>query len=134
VVPIRKAELLATLAAETPPSQATQTRNLDAGYTYDNEGKMTSVTYPTTYSFVYPNLVASEGPTYTYSFDSMARPIGPTDQNNSAVVSGVQYGGNSCGQANELVSMSYFGVTETHCYNTMMQLTNITIPGQLNMT
>jgi hypothetical protein len=49
-------------------------------------------------------------------------------------VSGVQYGGNSCGLANELVSMSYSGVTETRCYNTMMQLTNITIPGQLNMT
>jgi hypothetical protein len=28
----------------------TQTLNLDGAYTYDNEGKMTSVNYPTTYS------------------------------------------------------------------------------------
>ena len=32
---------------------------------------MTSVNYPTSYSFQYPNLVATPGPTYTYSFDSM---------------------------------------------------------------
>ena len=60
---------------------------------------MTSVNYPTTYSYIYPNLVATAGPTYTYSFDAMSRPIGLTDQNNYAAVSGVQYGG-ACAQAN----------------------------------
>ena len=40
---------------------------------------MTSVSYP------------NVGPTYTYSFDSMSRPTGLTDQNNYAAVSSVQY-------------------------------------------
>ena len=97
------------------------TYNLNAAYTYDTEGKMTSVSYP------------NAGPTYTYSFDSMSRPIGLTDQNNYAAVSGVQYGG-SCALANQLSSMSYFGVTESRCYNTQMQLTNVTVAGQFNMT
>ena len=118
---------------ETPPSWATQTRNLDAAYTYDNEGKMTSVNYPTSYSFVYPNLVATAGPTYTYSFDSMSRPIGLTDQNSYAAVSNVQYGGTNA-PPNALTSMNYFGVTETRAYNTLMQLTNVTVGSQLNMT
>jgi RHS repeat-associated protein len=98
------------------------TANLDAAYTYDTEGKMTSVSYP------------NAGPTYTYSFDSMSRPIGLTDQNNYAAVSNVQYGGGSCALANELSSMSFFGVTESRCYNTRMQLTNVTVAGQLNTT
>ena len=97
------------------------TANLNAAYTYDTEGKMTSVSYP------------NAGPTYTYSFDSISRPIGLTDQNNYAAVSGVQYGG-SCALANQLSSMSYFGVTESRCYNTRMQLTNVTVAGQLNTT
>ena len=97
------------------------TYNLNASYTYDTEGKMTSVSYP------------NAGPTYTYSFDSMSRPIGLTDQNNYAAVSGVQYGG-SCALANQLSAMSYFGVTESRCYNTQMQLTNVTVAGQFNMT
>jgi hypothetical protein len=87
---------------ETPPyPYATQTRNLDAVYTYDSEGKMTSVNYPTTYGFVYPNLVPTAGPTYTCSLDSMSRPMGLTDQNNYAAVSNVQYGG-ACAPANQL--------------------------------
>jgi RHS repeat-associated protein len=98
------------------------TANLDAAYTYDTEGKMISVSYP------------NAGPTYTYSFDSMSRPIGLTDQNNYAAVSGVQYGGSSCALANEMVSMSFFGVTESRCYNTRMQLTNVTVGGHINMT
>jgi hypothetical protein len=120
---------------ETPPYPwTTQTRNLDAAYSYDNEGKMSSVNYPTSYSFVYPNLVAAAGPTYTYSYDSASRPIGLTDQNNYAAVSNVVYGGSTCAQSNQLASISYFGVTESRCYNTMGQLTNITIPGSLNTT
>src|ERR1700730_4345322 len=94
---------------------------------------MTSVNYPTTYPFVYPNLVPTPGPTYTYSFDSMHRPTGLTDQNSYAAVSSVQYGG-PCAQANQLSSISYFGATETRCYNNLMQLTSISIPGQLNIT
>ena len=73
---------------------------------------MTSVNYPTTYSYVYPNLVATAGPTYTYSYGSASRPIGLTDQNNYAAVSNLVYGGSTCAQSNQLASIGYFGVTE----------------------
>jgi RHS repeat-associated protein len=66
--------------------------------------------------------------------DSMHRPIGLTDQNNNAAVSGVQYGGGTNSPPNAITSMSYFGVTESHSYNSLAQLTNITIPGQLNVS
>ena len=46
-------------------------RNLDALYTYNNEGKVTSVNYPTTWSSTGGS---TPGPTYTYAFDSMWRP------------------------------------------------------------
>jgi RHS repeat-associated protein len=121
---------------ETLPSYpyTPSTVNMDAAYTYDTEGKMTSVNYPTTYPFVSPNLVPTPGPTYTYSYDSMSRPTGLTDQNNYAAVSGVQYGGSTCAQANRLLSISYFGVTESRCYNTLGQMTSISIPGSINTT
>ena len=99
--------------------------NLDASYTYDNEGKMTSVTYPATYGYQ----SSTPGPTYTYSFDSMSRLLSMTDQNNNTIASNAQYNA-----ASQLLSLSYAGTTETRTYNSMLQVTNITIPGQLNMT
>ena len=95
--------------------------NLDAAYSYDTEGKMKTVSYP------------NAGPTYRYAFDGMDRPTGLTDQTNYAAVSGVQYGGTNQ-PPDLLTSMSFFGVTETRQYNTLRQLTNITVPGQINMT
>jgi RHS repeat-associated protein len=85
---------------------------------------MTSVNYPTWYSYVYPNLVATAGPTYTYSADTMGRPTGLTDQSNNVVVSGVVYGG-ACAPSNQMSSITYFGYTESRCYNTLGQLTNL---------
>jgi hypothetical protein len=111
-----KKRLQANLTATAYPYPV-YTANLDASYTYDTEGKMTSVSYP------------NAGPTYTYSFDSLSRPTGLTDQNNYAAVSGAQYA-----PSNQMLSLNYFGVTESRTYNTLMQLTNITIPGQLNLT
>jgi len=99
------------------------TNNLDAVYSYDTEGKMTSVQYPSTSS--------GAGPTYTYSFDTMSRPIGLTDQNNYAAVSGVQYGGANA-PPTAMSSISYFGETETRQYNTLMQLTDLNIAGTVN--
>ena len=110
-----KKRLQANLTALAYPYPV-YTANLDAAYTYDTEGKMTSVSYP------------NAGPTYTYSFDSLSRPIGLTDQNNYAAVSSVQYA-----PSNQMLSLNYFGVSESRTYNTLMQLTNITIPGQLNL-
>ena len=107
-----KKRLQANVTATAYPYPVS-TANLDAAYTYDTEGKMTSVSYH------------NAGPTYTYSFDSMGRPIGLTDQNNYAAVSGGQYG-----PSNQMLSLNYFGVSESRTYNTLMQLTNVTIPGQ----
>ena len=79
---------------------------------------MTSVGYP-------------DGSTFTYSFDTMMRPSGMT-QGATTVVNNVSYG-----PANELLSMSYGAVlgnmTETRQYNSMLQLTRLTIPGQIDV-
>ena len=113
---------------ETVTGGTVQTLNLDAHYAFDSEGKNTSVTYPSTYAWNGSTLVATAGPTYTYSFDSMDRPIGLTDQNNNTDVSGVQYNA-----ANQYLALSYFGASESRTYNSMNQLTQIDIPGSLNV-
>jgi RHS repeat-associated protein len=97
-----------------------QTLNMDGAYTYNNEGKMTSVTYPTTYSNSGSTLVPNTGPTYTYSFDAMYRPTGLTDQNNNTLVNNVAYN-----PANQLLTFN----TETRTYNNLNQMTRLTITG-----
>jgi RHS repeat-associated protein len=88
---------------------------LDAAYEYDNEGRTTSVTYPS-------------GGKYTYSFDSMGRPNQLTDPNNAVVVSGVSYGA-----ADQLTQITYDGRTETRVYNSRFQLTRLTVPGSMDL-
>ncbi len=102
--------------------QSAQTLNLDAAYTYDIEGRVTSVNYPTTYSWNGSQLVASGGPTYTYSFDAMDRPTGLKDQSNNTAVSNVSYN-----PANQLLSISYFGTNESRQYNNLNQMTSLTV-------
>ena len=115
------------------------TIDLDAQYSYDNEGRMTSVTYPQS-SYIDPNslqVLPSPVTTYTYGFDSMGRPTSMTGPGvdgwgNPAtvnIVNNVQYG-----PANEMLQMSYFGSTETRQYNTRLQMTHLTVPGQLNIS
>jgi RHS repeat-associated protein len=117
----------------------TITGDLDAQYSYDNEGKMTSVTYPQS-SYIDPNtlqVLQSPVTTYTYAFDTMGRPTsmtGPGADNwgnptTVNIVNNVQYG-----PASELLQMSYFGATETRQYNTRLQMTHLTVPGQLNIS
>ncbi len=100
----------------------TQTLDLDAAYTYNNEGSVASTTYPTTYA-VNANgaLTGTAGPAYTYSFDSLYRPSGlTTTVGNSTIVSGVTYG-----PANQLLSLSYNGLSEYRSYNSLLQLTSV---------
>src|SRR5579871_1508659 len=94
----------------------TQALNLDAVYTYDTEGKMASVSYP------------SGGNTYTYSFDSLDRPATLTDQNNNQVVSSVQYNA-----ANQILAMNYFGGSETRQYNSLGQVTSMAASGSTSL-
>jgi YD repeat-containing protein len=116
----------------------TITGDLDATYQYDNEGRMTSVTYPQS-TYIDQNLQVQPSPvtTYTYGFDAMGRPTSMTGpgvdfMGNPAtvnIVNNVQYG-----PASELLQINYFGSTETRQYNTRLQMTHLTVPGQLNIS
>jgi RHS repeat-associated protein len=102
----------------------TGTGDLNMTYAYNVEGKITNVTYPF-------DATTGTTPQYNYSYDTMMRPAGMTDLS-STLVSSVSYG-----PANEMLSMSYNGGTETRTYNSMLQLTQLvnTTPGQnLNIT
>src|SRR6202007_1353266 len=67
------------------------------------------------------SFATTAGPTYTYSFDSVHRYNGLTDQNSNVLASGVQYGPSS-----ELLSLNYAGMTETRQFNNLVQLTQLT--------
>ena len=60
--------------------------NLDTTLTYNNEGQMTSMTYPSTIS----GTTTTPGPSYNYSYDSMNRLSGMTS-GSTTVVNGVSY-------------------------------------------
>lgn len=97
------------------------TSNLDTLYTYDNEGKTTSVSYPAT--------SAGAGPVYTTSYDNMSRLNGMTGQNNNTDVSGVSYNA-----ANQMLGVTYFGATETRQYNSLLQLTQLSVTGSASLS
>jgi hypothetical protein len=102
-------------------SYGTETLNLDATYTYNSEGSVASTTYPTTYAFNGGGvLTGTAGPAYTYTFDSAYRPSGLTGPGSSTVVSGVSYG-----PSNELLGITYNGITESRGYNALLQLTGV---------
>jgi RHS repeat-associated protein len=101
-----------------------QSLNMDTLYTYDTggEGKVLSVSYPETWAWSNSEdtLVSTAGPTYTYSFDAMYRPITLKDQNGNTVVNNVTYNA-----ANQLLTFN----TETHSYNNLNQMTQLVITG-----
>lgn len=121
---------------------ASPSANLDAIYSYDGEGRVTGVSYPGAGDFYDQNdtFLGTPGPSYTYSFDTLGRLSGMTDQNHNIVVSNVAYG-----PANELLTIAYNPTSppnysyfasyqETRSYNVLKQLTNVTVPGVLNMS
>jgi RHS repeat-associated protein len=85
---------------------------LDGVWTYDNEGRMTSVSYPL------------NGGTYNHYYDSLGRP-NRLSQGGADLVSGVTYG-----PAGELTAMNWGNATysfhETRTYNSRLQLTRQT--------
>ena len=103
-------------AAGTP--FGTSSANMDAHYSYDNEGKVTSIAYPSTQYFTGNS--ASAGPTYNYSYDSMGRLSGLSDGNTNWV-SGVTYG-----PANEMLQLVASTFTENRTYNADLELTELT--------
>jgi hypothetical protein len=67
-------QLVSWLDSHGTLHQATGTRNFDSTYGYNNEGKATAMTYPTTttgYTLGVPNNVT--GASYNYSYDTMYR-------------------------------------------------------------
>jgi len=94
------------------------TVNLDTNYSYNNEGGITSLSYPSTQSLGTP----TAGPTYNYTYDSMYRLNGMTS-GGSTVVANVSYN-----VANQLLTM-YYGYNETRAYNTLGQLTGLNVQG-----
>ncbi len=97
--------------------QFTQTAqgDLNLAYTYNNEGKVTQVAYPTENSIT---------PTFSYSYDSMMRLSSMTDGGNYAY--GTAVNGATYNAANQLTALNYYDTAETRAYNNLMQLTNIT--------
>jgi len=84
----------------------TRTVNLDTSQTYDN-GRVLTVKYPD---------VGSTGPTYTYAYDTMGRPITLTGNNQNVPWVNAQYG-----LSGELRSLN----GETRTYNSRLQLTSV---------
>ena len=110
---------------EWSPNSTSMLVNFDALYTYDNEGRRLSVTYPSTYPSGTGG-AAQAGPSYAYGYDVLGRPITMTDQStNIQQVNGVTYG-----TANELKNISYYGVSEVRGYNyPLIQLNSISAAG-----
>ena len=92
----------------------------DTAYSWDNEGRMTSIGYPGG-GLLYSNA----GPVYGMQFDAMGR-VG------SMVDGGTTVASASYGSAGEVTGLNYFGVSETRTYNSLLQMTRQTavMPGR----
>jgi hypothetical protein len=87
-----------------------------ASFTYDNEGRTTSITYPSGATNT------GTGP-YSYTFDALGRPTGL-----GSYASGATYNA-----ANQLTQITYAPGTETRTYNTLNQLTNLQAGAGVNL-
>jgi RHS repeat-associated protein len=96
----------------------TATANLDTTFTYNSEGSIASMTYPSTVS----NDTPTPGPSYNYSYNSMYQLSGMTDSNHNTIVNNVSYNA-----ANQLLTIDYPTGNETRGYNVLGQLTNVTV-------
>src|SRR6185437_11591111 len=104
------------LVSQVPYGLSAMTADLEATYTYNNEGSLTGMTYPSSTGSGFT------GDNYTYSFDSMNRPAGLTDQTTlQTAASGVTYG-----PAGEMLTINYGPINETRTYNTLLQMTGLT--------
>ena len=87
--------------------------DLNATYTWDNQGRMTSMVHPA-------------GSTYAYQYDSMGRLSGMTE-NGTAMASATYL------PSGQISQMTYDSFTETRTYNNLMQLTRQSVPGVMDM-
>jgi YD repeat-containing protein len=88
----------------------------DASYVWDQEGRLTSQTWPSAVS-------PSTGPQYQFQYDSMGR-VGSMQDTSGDTLATATYG-----VANELLGLTYFGINEQLTYNSMFQLIHQYAPG-----
>ena len=109
------------LATGVPGNSSTWQYNavnadLASTYTFDNEGRITAIQYPS-YG---QSGSQSSGPNLGYAMDTMGRLNTVTDlAAQSSIISGATYG-----PSNELLTMSG-SVTENRTYNSLLQLTHL---------
>ena len=114
--------------------QTNTTQNLDAFWTYNNEGQVLSVKYPNTSMINSSGQPATVvGDTYTYSFDAMARPKDLTTVPGDGSANYLHVQNVSYGAAGELTGIQYWSassyITESRGYNARMQLTSLGATG-----
>jgi len=93
----------------------------DASYTWDHEGRISSQQCPSDVS-------PSTGPQYQYQYDNMGRVSSLQDTSDGSTQATATYG-----VANELLALTYFGMSETRQYNSQLQLIRQTVPGAMDM-
>jgi RHS repeat-associated protein len=103
-----------------------------ANYQWDNEGRMTSLQYPTVSLPDNPPWETSFSlQTAAYQYDINGRMTGMTwDSGNGPQ----PYASATYGPAGEVWTLSYAAGMETRRYNSLLQLTSQSVPGYLNMT
>ncbi len=115
-------------------SSTMTTVNLNSTYTYNNEGKITAMTYPTTTNNNFVDIIGNPygtngnpdgigtypGASYNYSYDSMYRLNGMTTSASATVVNNVSYNA-----ANQLLGMTFNDIAEIRGYNSLGQLTSM---------
>ena len=96
--------------------------DLDGTWTYDNEGKMTGITYPTDSGGV-------SGGTYTIGYNTLGQPTSLSDGTIDLVTGRPALVGNATyGPAGELLTITgstSTGYNETRTYNSRLQLTSL---------
>jgi len=92
---------------------------VDLSYSYSNEGQVTVLDQSVN---GYQQTAAAT------SYDSMGRPVAANGPGNVWTVSNVTYNA-----ADQLLTVTHGGVQETRQYNERMQLTRITVPGQVDL-
>jgi len=101
-------------------TRSNKSGTLVASWTYDNEGRVTNSTYPA--------WVSAPGSSYNFSYNTLGQLTGMTNAlSGASVMSNVTYG-----VAGEMLSMTGM-LNETRTYNSMFQLTRITVPSVLDI-
>ncbi len=111
--------------------RGSNSKSLVASRTVDNEGRTATVTYPSWQTS--PGGTTIPGSSYTYVYDAMGRLNSMSDTvNTHTLVSGVTYG--VANEVQQITSGYTTGVnSETHTYNSMFQLTQLTVGSALNI-